>query len=840
MGGEMAQKTDGSETVEKNHFHGIKPWGEDAEAFLMERLSAEDYNKLLLLNNLELNEFIAENIALCNPDKVVVLDQSPEAIQFIRDEAVSNGEEIKLAKEGQTIHFDSPLDQARARKDTFILLPEGSSPLGSKFNTKKREDGLEELKEVYKNNHSDEEPGIMKDVMKGKTMYIKFHSLGPVSSAFSIPAVQLTDSAYVAHNENLLYRQGYDDLRRKAEKGFKYPLFKFVHSAGELDERQISIGDIHGVSKVTKNIGKRRVCMDLVDNTVYSMNNQYGGNSIGLKKLAMRLSIYNASKQNWLCEHMALLGVHGPEDRRTYLAVACPSACGKTSTSMLPGELIVGDDIAYLRVIDGIMRAANMEDGMFGISRGVNAIDDPLIYSVLEQPGEAIFSNQLVLPDGSVYWIGKEKEEPEVGVNYQGEWHKGMTHADGTPVTPSHKNGRFTIPLSRLENVDPDRNNARGVKLGGIVYGGRDYDTSMPVKQALGWQHGIVTIGASLESQATFAALEGEGTREFNPMANMDFLSIPLGQYIKDNLEFAKQADEPAQIFGVNYFLKGREPDKDTGKIEYLNSKNDKHVWVKWMDLRVNYSMKDVREKSIALTKLIKNNVFRGIWLKEVATEETGSFVKDLFIEQDANITEAFAGGNVTLEKKAIKLLRFADKLVNKHEGSIGEALTRQVEEASMGLDIALHSPEADAIKTPVGFIPKYDDLKKLFKEVLDEYYSYEDYKKQFTLRVPENIEKIERILKLYRDPGICPEPPPEELFAELEEQKQRLLEAQEKYGDYIPPDKFEEEQAKERAEQEAEEPAGDAKPEAVEEPQEEEAEDVLSGPSAEAQGIEA
>ena len=50
---------------------------------------------------------------------------------------------------------------------------------------------------------------------------------------------------------------------------------------------------------------------------------------------------------------------------------------------MLPGEQILGDDIAYLRAIDGELRTVNVECGIFGIIQDVNADDDPLIHEVL-------------------------------------------------------------------------------------------------------------------------------------------------------------------------------------------------------------------------------------------------------------------------------------------------------------------------------------------------------------------------------------------------------------------------------------------------------------------------
>jgi len=427
-------------------------------------------------------------------------------------------------------------------------------------------------------------------------------------------------------------------------------------------------------NKTSKNIENRRVYIDVDNNIVYSLNTQYGGNSIGLKKLALRLAIKKASREGWLTEHMLIMGVNGLNGRVTYLTGAFPSLCGKTSTATLVGERIVGDDIALIKNVSGEVRAANFEKGMFGIIMGINSKDDPYIWEVLNSPYEVIFSNVLKLPDGSVYWIGKDGEVPERGYNHSGEWFKGKKDKDGKEIDPSHKNARFTFELKNLKNIDPNLENPDGVIVKGFIYGGRDSDTWVPVCEALNYQHGIIIKGASLESETTAATLGKEGVREFNPMANLDFLSVPIGRYIQMNLDFGKSLKKPPKIYGVNYFLK----DKD-GK--FLNDKLDKKVWLKWIELRCN------------------NDI----------------------------------GG----------------------------------------------------IETPVGIIPKYDDLVKLFNEHLNKEYKKEDYIKQFMIRVPENLSKIDRIEKIYRENV---KDTPEVVLIELENEGKRLLSAKEKFGDYINP----------------------------------------------------
>jgi phosphoenolpyruvate carboxykinase (GTP) len=90
-----------------------------------------------------------------------------------------------------------------------------------------------------------------------------------------------------------------------------------------------------------------------------------------------------------------------------------------------------------------------------------------------------------------------------------------------------------------------------------------------------------------------------------------------------------------------------------------------------------------------------------------------------------------------------------------------------------------------EAIKTPTGLIPKYEDLKRLFRNVLNKDYSEKEYQAQFTIRVKENLGKIDRVESFYRQKV---DSPPEEVFFVLEQQRKRLLEAQKEFGDYISP----------------------------------------------------
>ena len=520
------------------------------------------------LDNERVHAFVAEAVRLCRPASVKVCSDSPDDRAYVRAKAVENGEETPLAIEGHTVHFDGFHDQARDKAATKYLLPEGVA-LGPKLVATERDAGLQEVR------------SLLDGAMAGKEMYVRFFCLGPADSRFSISCVQCTDSAYVAHSEDLLYRPGHEQLGRLGPDG---EFFRFIHSAGRLDDRNTSA-----------DVEKRRIYIDILENMVYSVNTQYGGNTIGLKKLALRLAIRKADREGWLAEHMFLMGVRGPRKRVTYFTGAFPSMCGKTSTAMLPGELIVGDDIAYLRAIDGRMRAVNVESGIFGIVGNVGADDDPVIYDCLARPGEIIFSNVLVA-GGRPYWEGMGEALPTEGANFSGPWQEGKTDPGGNAIHPSHKNARYTVALGALENCDPRLGDPDGVPVAGIMYGGRDSDTSVPVREAFDWTHGVITMAASIESETTAATLGEAGMRKFNMMSNQDFLAIGFGKYIRNHLDFAGKVEKAPLIFATNYWLTGNDG-------EWLNGILDKHVWIKWMERRVHAEVQVIETPTGLLPK---------------------------------------------------------------------------------------------------------------------------------------------------------------------------------------------------------------------------------------------
>jgi phosphoenolpyruvate carboxykinase (GTP) len=609
-------------------------------------LRGENLSKLVALRNPHVLKQVRAFIDLCKPSKVTVITDNQEEIAYVRRLALELGEETLLKKEGHTIHFDGYNDQARDKEHTAVLLPVGQH-LSQRIVSVNREDGLREMK------------GLLDNSMIGKEMLIRFFSLGPTNSKFSLCALQMTDSAYVAHSEDLLYRSGYEEFKR-LNGGSNF--FTFIHSAGKLDERNCSV-----------DIKKRRIYIDIIDGKVYSVNNQYAGNSLGLKKLALRLAIYKANQEDWLAEHMLIMGIHPiGKNRVTYFTGAYPSACGKTSTAMIPGQTIVGDDIAYLRVgNEKSARAVNIESGIFGIIKDVNSQDDPLIFKSLTSPRELIFSNVLI-EDKVPYWQGMGRDPPETGVNFSGDWWKGKTDEDGYEIPFAHSNARYTMRISELENADPHTNDPEGVVIRGVLYGGRDSDTNVPICEATSWEHGVY-LGAAIESETTSATLGKEGVRKSSPMANMDFMVVPLGKYLSNHLAFGRRLDVCPKVFATNYFLK-----KDG---VYINDILDKKIWILWAEGRVH-----------------------------------GDY---------------------------------------------------------------------EVIKTPIGYLPKYKDLKKLFQDIFKKEYSLENYHIQFSVRLDKHLEKIARIEEFFKTEQDIPK----EFWETLSQQKSNLevLKAETKKIELIP-----------------------------------------------------
>ncbi|MBL0714724.1 MAG: phosphoenolpyruvate carboxykinase (GTP), partial [Desulfosarcina sp.] len=385
-----------------------------------------------------------------------------------------------------------------------------------------------------------------------------------------------------------------------------------------------------------------------------------------------------------LSEHMFITGIEGTGGRVTWFAGAAPSGCGKTTTAMA-GNWFVGDDLAQMWIADdGTVRSINPEAGIFGILEDVNRDGDPMLMELLRQPGaEVIWSNVLVDDNGVPHWTGNNEAHPDEGFNFQGEWKKGMTDADGKPVPISHPNARCTVSAKALRNYSERCEDPKGVPTRVITYSGRDSDTMPPVWVAKTTDEGVL-IGACIVSAATATEVGASGVKRA-PWANAPFIPGSLGDYMAAQFKFFGSPliheDQRPIMAGLNYFLTHAARGGEGKKL--LGEKRDVKVWLGWLEQLAH---------------------------KEVST-----------------------------------------------------------------------------IETPVGYLPKYEDLKTLFATIIDKAYPEDLYTRQFSLYIDNIIGRIDLQKEAYgKDEDIPPT-----LFEILDRQREGLVALKAVHGPIVTPQSF-------------------------------------------------
>jgi phosphoenolpyruvate carboxykinase (GTP) len=96
---------------------------------------------------------------------------------------------------------------------------------------------------------------------------------------------------------------------------------------------------------------------------------------------------------------------------------------------------------------------------------------------------------------------------------------------------------------------------------------------------------------------------------------------------------------------------------------------------------------------------------------------------------------------------------------------------------------------EVSAIESPIGYLPRFDDLCHLFKSIIDKEYTQELYIKQFSLYIDNIVARIDMQVQAYaKEPGIS-----EKLFDILKNQKEGLLRLKKSFGPVVTPSQLEE-----------------------------------------------
>ncbi len=551
-------------------------------------LDPTNLRKLSPIKNRDALTKIANAILLCQPDSVFINTGSNEDVEWIRSYSLNNGEERKLAKEGHTIHFDLPQDQARLVDQTFYIVNEGEK-ISSLAKSVPRPDALEYIRR------------FMVGIMRNKIMIVGFYSRGPIGARTAIPAIEISSSAYVSHSAEILYRNCFAAFDREAARAGIF--FTNIHSEG---------------SNTPADVPNARIFMDRSWMTTYAAFCTYAGNTLLLKKGNHRFSVDYCTYykvEEALSEHMFITGMTGPNGRKTFFAGAAPSGCGKTTTAMV-GTDFIGDDLAQLWIAeDGTLRAINPEKGIFGIVEDVNMEGDPLLMACLRGDGaEVIWSNVLIDEAGVPHWAGHGEVPPKKGINFQGEWYEGKTDDKGNIVPMSHKNSRCTIIASEIANhATAAAEDPAGVPIKVITYSGRDNDTMPPVWVARDTNEGVA-IGASIVSKATATEVGATGVSR-QPWANAPFIPGPLADYMEAQFRFFTSrkfspAGKPV-IAGLNYFL--THANRGGSGRGLLGEKKDVRVWLGWLEL---YAHGDVKAIESPIGMLPEYDDLKRLFLK--------------------------------------------------------------------------------------------------------------------------------------------------------------------------------------------------------------------------------
>jgi phosphoenolpyruvate carboxykinase (GTP) len=492
------------------------------------------------LTNVDVREYVKEWAAITGASRIEVVSAADDA--RLISEALEAGE-LLPAGEGSYYSRSYFKDTARAEERTIVATSDERDK-GTYNNWRPSSEMKPKLVE------------LMTGASEGKTMYVIPYLMAPAGGPLDkfAAGVELTDNVNVVLQMMRMARVGVD----------------YINHLGNDFVRAVHVtGDLPNLGQGTPD-DKRYFVTVADERTILHFGSSYGGNAL-LGKIAhgLRQGSYDGWKNGFLVEQFMLLGITDKETGKKYnICGGFPSASGKTNLAMTlaPDALgdryhveFYGDDIAWIWTDEnGVLRGFNPENGVFGVAKDTNELTNPTAIESIK-PGLGVIYTNVAYNEKTqeVWWEGRgdKPTDLEGWLDWKGEKIADRS-ADEADDNWAHPNSRFTTTLDNVPNVAPDYDDAAGVEIHGIIFGGRTRDREPLIRAINDLAEGVYD-GLTLGAEATAAADGLEGVLRYDPMSMRPFMSYPEADYGQHWLNVVGKATNNPIFAHVNWFQRG-------------------------------------------------------------------------------------------------------------------------------------------------------------------------------------------------------------------------------------------------------------------------------------------